>query len=212
MVIAVDIGDPIHPSLRDDPRVVYLPETDARTLTLLPETPDVTLIDVTFASLPEILTQVLCWMNPGGNVVALLKPPYEVEGPAGKIRGETTWTAIIDRTIHWSEQHGLFRAVVSSHHYMGSQLGSGNTYCTCRWQIKNKTKDAMNLINGVQRRPLHIYEILTSGMNISLVMFLEGSVTPEAVVDAFRLTRIVHPYFRMKITQVGTERIVSVVC
>lgn len=108
-VLAVDIGDPLHPTLREDPRVVYFPYTDARTLAELPETPDIALIDVTFASLPEILTQVRGWLHPDGIVIALVKPPYEVEGRARKITGDAACREIVDHVIAWSQNHG-FRA------------------------------------------------------------------------------------------------------
>src|SRR5271157_6343511 len=43
-------------------------------------------------------------------------------------------------------------------------------------------------------------------MNISLVILIEGQVSSEKVLEAYRLTRRVHPYFRMLIAQFGDDQ------
>lgn len=83
LVYAVDVGrDQLHPSLREDPRVVVMEGTDIRTVTSLPEPPQLIAIDVSFISLTLVLPAVLPLLAPGGRIIALIKPQFEV-GPGG---------------------------------------------------------------------------------------------------------------------------------
>ena len=43
-------------------------------------------------------------------------------------------------------------------------------------------------------------------MNISLVFLIEGQVSSENILDAYHLTRLVHPYLRMRIAQIGDDQ------
>ena len=106
-VYAVDIGDPLHPNLRVDPRVFYLPNVDARTLESLQEAADIVLVDVTFASLPEILERSSYWMPCGGTIISLVKPPYEIGGRARKVKGVAECQEIVDNVVAWSQEHGF---------------------------------------------------------------------------------------------------------
>jgi 23S rRNA (cytidine1920-2'-O)/16S rRNA (cytidine1409-2'-O)-methyltransferase len=87
-VIAVDVGyGQLAWKLRQDPRVVVVERTNARTLTAaaLPETPDLAVIDVSFISLATVLPPVAALVQPGGTIVALVKPQFEVgRGRVGK--------------------------------------------------------------------------------------------------------------------------------
>jgi 23S rRNA (cytidine1920-2'-O)/16S rRNA (cytidine1409-2'-O)-methyltransferase len=88
-VYAVDVGEgQLHERMKADPRVVFLPQTNARFLSpaLFPEKPDLCAIDVSFISLKLILGPVCSVMAPGGRVVALVKPQFEL-GPADLRRG-----------------------------------------------------------------------------------------------------------------------------
>lgn len=80
-VYAVDVGaGQIHEKILNDPRVVFMPETNARFLKpeLFPEKPGLCAIDVSFISLRLILGPVLGVMAPGGEVIALIKPQFEL--------------------------------------------------------------------------------------------------------------------------------------
>jgi 23S rRNA (cytidine1920-2'-O)/16S rRNA (cytidine1409-2'-O)-methyltransferase len=80
-VYAVDVGDgQIHERVKNDPRVVFMPQTNARFLKpeLFPERPQLCAIDVSFISLRLILGPVLGVMAPGGDVLALVKPQFEL--------------------------------------------------------------------------------------------------------------------------------------
>ena len=83
-VYAVDVGrGQLHARLAADPRVVSLEATDARDLTpaLVPEPPGLIVTDVSFISLIKALPAALALAAPGADLVALVKPQFEV-GPA----------------------------------------------------------------------------------------------------------------------------------
>jgi 23S rRNA (cytidine1920-2'-O)/16S rRNA (cytidine1409-2'-O)-methyltransferase len=80
-VIAVDVGyGQLDWGLRNDPRVSVLERTNARALTpeLLPYMPDLVTIDVSFISLAKILPAVLGCLAQPYDVLALVKPQFEV--------------------------------------------------------------------------------------------------------------------------------------
>ncbi len=82
-VYAVDVGrDQLHPRLRNDPRLVSLEGVDARRLdpALIPEPPDLVVVDVSFISLAKALPTALALASPGADLIALVKPQFEV-GP-----------------------------------------------------------------------------------------------------------------------------------
>jgi 23S rRNA (cytidine1920-2'-O)/16S rRNA (cytidine1409-2'-O)-methyltransferase len=89
-VIAVDVGyGTLSWSLRVDERVRVMERTNARSLTpaMLPGTllPDLATIDVSFISLAKVLGAVLGCMEAGYDVLALVKPQFEVgRGRVGK--------------------------------------------------------------------------------------------------------------------------------
>jgi 23S rRNA (cytidine1920-2'-O)/16S rRNA (cytidine1409-2'-O)-methyltransferase len=94
-VIAVDVGYGILDyRLRSDPRVSVLERTNARALTpaMLPRTAagdaapvDLATVDVSFISLEKVLGAVLACLAPSHDVLALVKPQFEVgRGQVGK--------------------------------------------------------------------------------------------------------------------------------
>ncbi len=94
-VIAVDVGyGLLSYELRTDPRVSVMERTNARTLTpeMLPAAssgpttlPDLATIDVSFISLAKVLGAVLDCMNGTYDVLALVKPQFELgRGRVGK--------------------------------------------------------------------------------------------------------------------------------
>ena len=77
-VIAVDVGyGQLHPRLREDPRVVVLERTNARTITELPFAPQLVVCDVSFISVRIALPPVLRLAAPGWQAVVLVKPQFE---------------------------------------------------------------------------------------------------------------------------------------
>ena len=87
-VIALDVGyGQLAWKLRHDPRVVVIERTNARHLTpaMLPEAPDLAVVDVSFISLATVLPAVAGVLAPRGTIVALVKPQFEVgRGRVGK--------------------------------------------------------------------------------------------------------------------------------
>jgi 23S rRNA (cytidine1920-2'-O)/16S rRNA (cytidine1409-2'-O)-methyltransferase len=85
-VIAVDVGyGQLAWSLRQDPRVTVLERVNIRHLDRLPIPADLAVIDVSFISLRLVLPRVRELLSPPGEVVALVKPQFEVgKGAVGK--------------------------------------------------------------------------------------------------------------------------------
>jgi 23S rRNA (cytidine1920-2'-O)/16S rRNA (cytidine1409-2'-O)-methyltransferase len=87
-VIAVDVGyGQFAWSLRNDPRVALLERTNIRHLDRgrVSLTPTLAVIDVSFISLRLVLPRVSELLAPGGEIVALVKPQFEVgKGQVGK--------------------------------------------------------------------------------------------------------------------------------
>jgi 23S rRNA (cytidine1920-2'-O)/16S rRNA (cytidine1409-2'-O)-methyltransferase len=87
-VYAVDVGyGQLAWTLRQDPRVAVRERTNARALApgTLPEVPDLAVIDVSFIALAKVLSAVTAVLAPAADVVALVKPQFEVgRGRVGK--------------------------------------------------------------------------------------------------------------------------------
>ena len=82
-VFAVDVGrDQLHASLRRNDRVADLSGVDARSLglDLIDQAPGLIVSDVSFISLAKALPAALALAHPGADLVALVKPQFEV-GP-----------------------------------------------------------------------------------------------------------------------------------
>jgi 23S rRNA (cytidine1920-2'-O)/16S rRNA (cytidine1409-2'-O)-methyltransferase len=87
-VYAIDVGKGIlHWKLRQDKRVVVMEETNARYVERLPELVRLVVIDASFISLKLLLPVVRPWLLPEGEVIALIKPQFEV-GKAQAARGD----------------------------------------------------------------------------------------------------------------------------
>jgi 23S rRNA (cytidine1920-2'-O)/16S rRNA (cytidine1409-2'-O)-methyltransferase len=87
-VYAVDVGyGQFAWSLRNDPRVILRERTNVRSLSPqdLPEAPSLAVVDVSFISLRLVLPVVVACMRPGGEIITLVKPQFEVgKGQVGK--------------------------------------------------------------------------------------------------------------------------------
>jgi 23S rRNA (cytidine1920-2'-O)/16S rRNA (cytidine1409-2'-O)-methyltransferase len=87
-VYAVDVGyGQLDAGLRNDPRVVVRERTNLRYLAreAIPEPIDLVTLDLSFISLTLVLPKIREWLRPGGEVLALVKPQFEVgKGQVGK--------------------------------------------------------------------------------------------------------------------------------
>ena len=95
-VYSVDVGKhQLHPKLRSDPRVVVLEEVNFRYFRpdSLKDPVTFVTIDVSFISLDKILPVVSSCLGPGGQVVAMVKPQFEV------LRGETRKGVVKDESL-----------------------------------------------------------------------------------------------------------------
>ncbi len=118
-VVALDVGHgQIDWRLRSDPRVVVLEGINARYLTPadLPGPFDIVCIDVSFISLRQILPVVPPLLEPGADVVALVKPQFEAgraEVRNGVIRDEAVRARVVDDIRAAAAAVGLTPAAVT---------------------------------------------------------------------------------------------------
>ena len=113
-VFALDVGrGQLAESLRQDPRVVSMERTNARTITAatLPEPVVLATIDVSFISLRLVLEPVRRAFGPdGGSIVALVKPQFEAgrgQVPGGVVRDPAVHRATIQRVVNAATDMGL---------------------------------------------------------------------------------------------------------
>jgi 23S rRNA (cytidine1920-2'-O)/16S rRNA (cytidine1409-2'-O)-methyltransferase len=88
-VVALDVAyGQLHWRLRSDPRVTVVERANARALRAeeLPYRPDLIVIDVSFISVAKVLEAALACAGPRFDVLALVKPQFEV-GRAGVGKG-----------------------------------------------------------------------------------------------------------------------------
>ena len=105
-VYAVDVGyGQMAWKIRQDPRVVVIERTNIRDMdpTLIPEPIDLTVIDVSFISLEKVVPHILKFLKPGSELVALIKPQFEVGkeqvGKGGIVRDEAARNTAKNRII-----------------------------------------------------------------------------------------------------------------
>jgi 23S rRNA (cytidine1920-2'-O)/16S rRNA (cytidine1409-2'-O)-methyltransferase len=97
-VYAVDVGHgQLAEKLRQDPRVVVMDRTNARHLTResFPEPIALTVVDASFISLDKLLPAIATFLPPGGRLLALIKPQFEVgRAEATRARGVVSDEAV----------------------------------------------------------------------------------------------------------------------
>ena len=112
-VYAVDVGvGQLDAKLRKDPRVVVMEKTNARALDprIFGEQPTLAVIDVSFISLEKILPSVFGVLAPRGEVVALVKPQFEVGreavGKGGVVRDPALHRQAVARLARYAVLRG----------------------------------------------------------------------------------------------------------
>jgi len=105
-VYAIDVGyGQLAYLLRQDTRVVVLDRQNIRYLQegVLPEKADLAVIDVSFISLEKVIPNVCPLLRGGGQIVALVKPQFEVGkgevGAGGIVRRPEQHQAVLDIII-----------------------------------------------------------------------------------------------------------------
>lgn len=109
-VMAVDVGtNQLAYKLRADPRVWVKENYNARYMKKedLPWEPDIAVTDVSFISLRLILPPIVEVLKPGGKIVALIKPQFEVgkgNAPGGLVRDEKLRLEARDSIVAFAEK------------------------------------------------------------------------------------------------------------
>jgi 23S rRNA (cytidine1920-2'-O)/16S rRNA (cytidine1409-2'-O)-methyltransferase len=111
-VIAVDVGyGQLAWSLRQDSRVLVLERVNIRHLEALPLPADLAVIDVSFISLRLVLPRVHALLSPPGDIVALVKPQFEVGkgevGKGGVVRDPEQHRRVLEELRQFSEASGF---------------------------------------------------------------------------------------------------------
>ncbi len=138
-VYAVDVGyGQLDWRLRNDSRVVVLERENIRYLdpASIAEPVDLAVIDVSFISLMIVLPCVVRFLADEANVVALVKPQFEVGrgqvGRGGIVREEWLRRAATDRVLACAERLGFSRIGVLDSPVLG-QKGNREILVGFRW-------------------------------------------------------------------------------
>jgi 23S rRNA (cytidine1920-2'-O)/16S rRNA (cytidine1409-2'-O)-methyltransferase len=112
-VYAVDVGTgQLDARLRKDPRVVVMEHTNARSLDprVFGDQPTLAVIDVSFISLEKILPPAFGVLASRGEVIALVKPQFEVGrehvGKGGVVREPALHRAAVQRLARYAVLRG----------------------------------------------------------------------------------------------------------
>ena len=107
-VFAVDVGHgQLAWTLRQDPRVIVLERTNGRNLTAaqVPDPIDLLVCDASFIGLDVVLPASLALAAPGAQLIALIKPQFEVGkgqvGKGGVVRDPALHQAVCARIAAW---------------------------------------------------------------------------------------------------------------
>ena len=143
-VYAVDVGrDQLHPSLRADPRVVVMEQTDIRSITSpFPQLPEIATIDVSFISLTLVLPAVVRLVSVDADVITLIKPQFELGakkvGKRGVVRDPRLHVEAIQRVQQAAETCGLYMQGIVPSPITGSD---GNVEYLAHWRREVSTRD-----------------------------------------------------------------------
>jgi len=111
-VYAIDVGHGILDyRLRIDPRVVVLERTNARYLTQLAEPVSLVTVDASFIGLRLLLPAARGWLEPGGEMVALIKPQFEAGrkqvGKGGIVKDPLVHRQVLVDLLDWAQANGF---------------------------------------------------------------------------------------------------------
>ena len=130
-VMAVDVGtNQLAYKLRVDPRVWVRENFNARYMKPedLPSVPEIAVTDVSFISLKLILPPIRDVLAPGGLVVALIKPQFEVgkgNAPGGLVRDEKLREEARDEIVRFgTDELGLEILGVAVSPIKGREMGN----------------------------------------------------------------------------------------
>lgn len=113
-VFAIDVGyGQLAWKLQQDSRVVSMEKTNIRYVTpdLLDDIPALAVIDASFISLAKVLPATVGLLRPGGRIIALIKPQFEVGkgdvGKGGVVRDSAAHEKVIEDVRRTAADLGL---------------------------------------------------------------------------------------------------------
>lgn len=111
-VYAIDVGyGQLDYTLRSNSRVVIMERTNARYVESLPEAIDLVVIDASFISLKLLLPVIKNWLQPEGDVIALIKPQFEAGrkdvGKGGVVRDSDVHQRVLQETLIFAQEGGF---------------------------------------------------------------------------------------------------------
>ncbi len=135
---AIDVGyGQLHNKLRQDDRVAVMERTNARHLTRgdLPEMPDLVVIDASFIGLEKLLPAACLILEAGGDVLALVKPQFQVGqdkvGKGGVVRDPQVRDQAIAELVAEAEKLG-FAFVARANSVIKGPKGNQETFIWLR--------------------------------------------------------------------------------
>jgi 23S rRNA (cytidine1920-2'-O)/16S rRNA (cytidine1409-2'-O)-methyltransferase len=136
-VIALDVGfGQLDWDLRNDPRVTVIERTNARGLTEadLPYAPQLTTVDVSFISLAKVLPAIARCLADDGEVLALVKPQFELDralvGKGGVVREAASRREALVRAAEAARVAGLHPRAFAPSGVLGPK-GNRETFLWC---------------------------------------------------------------------------------
>ena len=130
-VVALDVGHgQLDWSIRSDPRVIVLEHINARTLTpdQLPEDARsfaMATMDVSFISVRQVLPAIGALLDPGADLVVLVKPQFEAGreevGKGGLVRDAAVHARVVDEVTAAADALGLSRAGMTESPITGTE-------------------------------------------------------------------------------------------
>lgn len=111
-VLAVDVGKgQLHPSLRNNPKVIFFEEQDFRSF-LYPYVASLITVDVSFISVTLLMEALLRFLDTEGQAVILIKPQFEQDKKlrfkGGIIRNKEIILESVAKVIDAAERDGLY--------------------------------------------------------------------------------------------------------
>lgn len=110
-VYAVDVGEgQIHEKIKNNPRVVFKPHTNARFLDkdFFDDKPSICAIDVSFISLKLVLQPVFASLEEAAEAIVLIKPQFELQAKdlrRGIVKDEATRQSVIKDLRLWLKEN-----------------------------------------------------------------------------------------------------------
>jgi 23S rRNA (cytidine1920-2'-O)/16S rRNA (cytidine1409-2'-O)-methyltransferase len=130
-VVALDVGhNQLDWKLRTDPRVIVLERINARAVTAEQLPPDarsfgIATMDVSFISARQVLPAIVPLLDPGADVVVLVKPQFEAGrsevGKGGLVRDPIVHARVVEEVAAAASALGLTRVAAADSPITGSE-------------------------------------------------------------------------------------------